>query len=158
MFSPSDVWGDGLRPVPPTGSSGVFVVSAVMSLIGRPDWSKPHESERSSSSFCCASTAAYVVLREPMLLLVDIANSCASDTSAEASSAVATSTSSSEKPAALLDELDFAKAVHRNYFDCRPPRDRDGSPVEVDLFPGKLARQLLVNRAVGPELEGGGRA
>src|SRR6267142_2915548 len=134
MFSPSDVWGDGLRPVPPTGSSGVWVVSAVMSLIGRPDWSKPHESERSSSSFCCASTAAYVVLREPMLLFVDIANSCASDTSAVASSAVATSTSSSEKPA-LLDELDFAKAVHRNCFDGYPLHDRDRGSTDGHLVP-----------------------
>src|SRR5206468_6873746 len=118
---------------------------------------KPHASDRSSSSFCCASTAANVVLREPILLRVDSANSCASDTSAVARIAVATSTSSSEKPA-LWDELDFAKAIHRNLFDRRVPHKRDGRAGRRNRRPGVLRTCLLVHRAVRPELERRGRA
>src|SRR4029450_12025028 len=58
----------------------------------------------------------------------------------------------------LLNELDFAKTVHRYGFHRGALDDRHRSTTHVDHAPRVLARGLLVYGAIRPELERGRRS
>src|SRR5437016_5828785 len=65
---------------------------------------------------------------------------------------VATNTSSGEKPS-LRYKLDFAKAIHRNCFDCRRTRQCDRRSSRRDPRPRIFRAYLLMDRAIRPEFE-----